>query len=68
MALLTVRSAAERLGVGYSTLKHWISKAASARRRRRAGITASSEAEIDRLVSRRGAPPGPPPRASSRPV
>ncbi len=24
MPLLTVRQAAERLGVGYSTLKHWI--------------------------------------------
>jgi molybdopterin-binding protein len=52
MALLTVRSAAERMGVGYSTLKQWIFRG-----KIRTTTTAGShhriaEAEIDRLLAR----------------
>src|SRR6188508_3306828 len=52
MALLTVRAAAQRLGVGYSTLKQWIYGG-------RVPTTAGghhrvAEAEIERLVARGG--------------
>jgi molybdopterin-binding protein len=51
MALLTVRQAASRLGVGYSTLKHWIYEG-----RVRTSVTTGghhriAEAEVDRLLA-----------------
>lgn len=60
MSLLTVRQAAVRLGVGYSTLKHWIHEG-----RVRTGVTNGghhriAEAELDRLLA-----PGRPPPARS---
>ena len=51
MRMFTAREAADRLGVGYSTLKHWIRQGTV-----RTSVTAGghhrvSEAEIDRLQS-----------------
>jgi molybdopterin-binding protein len=67
MALLTVRAAAERLGVGYSTLKRWIGTGRVRTSRTEGGHHRIAEAEIDRLTARqqperpaaRIAPPGP---------
>lgn len=52
MALLTVRAAAERLGVGYSTLKHWIHDGRVRTTQTPGGHHRIAEAEIDRLVSK----------------
>jgi molybdopterin-binding protein len=52
MALLTVRAAAERLGVGYSTLKQWIYQGRVRTTRTAGGHHRISDAEIDRLVAR----------------
>lgn len=58
MSLFTVRQAAGRLGVGYSTLKHWIYQG-----RVRTSVTSGghhriAEAELERLLApSRAAPP-----------
>jgi molybdopterin-binding protein len=52
MALLTVRAAAERLGVGYSTLKRWVLSGRVRTTRTEGGHHRVSEAEIDRLTAR----------------
>ena len=52
MALVTVRVAAERLGVGYSTLKRWILTGRVRTTRTEGGHHRVSEAEIDRLTAR----------------
>ncbi len=52
MALLTVRTAAERLGVGYSTLKRWVHTGRVRTIRTEGGHHRVSEAEIDRLMAR----------------
>jgi len=52
MALLTVRAAAERLGVGYSTLKRWVHTGRVRTTRTEGGHHRVSEAEIDRLTAR----------------
>lgn len=56
--LLTVRDAADRLGVAYSTLKQWIYDGAIRTTRTRGGHHRISEAEVARqlLVQRRSAP------------
>ena len=59
MALLTVRAAAERLGVGYSTLKHWIHEGRVRTTQTPGGHHRIADAEIDRLVSKTGAMPEP---------
>lgn len=51
MAFLTVRKAADRLGVGYSTLKQWIYQGAVRTTRTRGGHHRVTAAEIDRLVA-----------------
>jgi molybdopterin-binding protein len=61
MALLTVRAAAERLGVGYSTLKHWIYEGRVRTTQTPGGHHRIAEVEVDRLVSRTADPA---PRAS----
>src|SRR5262245_21712898 len=53
MALLTVRAAAEQLGVGYSTLKRWVHSGAVRTTRTAGGHHRISEAEIDRLLAHR---------------
>jgi excisionase family DNA binding protein len=52
VALLTVRAAAERLGVGYSTLKQWIYRGRVRTTQTAGGHHRISDAEIDRLVAR----------------
>ena len=53
MALLTVRAAAEQLGVAYSTLKRWVHSGAVRTTRTNGGHHRISDAEIDRLVAHR---------------
>jgi molybdopterin-binding protein len=56
MALLTVRAAAGRLGVGYSTLKHWIYEGRVRTTQTPGGHHRIADAEIERLASKTGAP------------
>ena len=51
MSLLTVRQAAERLGVGYSTLKHWIYDGRVRTRVTGGGHHRIEDAEVDRLLA-----------------
>jgi molybdopterin-binding protein len=51
MTLLTVRQAAGRLGVGYSTLKQWIYQGRVRTRTTSGGHHRIPEAEIDRLLA-----------------
>ena len=51
MLLLTVRQAPERLGVGYSTLKHWIYEGTVRTRVTSGGHHRIAEAEVDRLLA-----------------
>jgi molybdopterin-binding protein len=52
MGLLTVRAAAERLGVGYSTLKQWIYRGRVRTTQTAGGHHRIADAEVDRLVVR----------------
>lgn len=52
MTLLTVRDAAGRLGIGYSTLKQWIFKGRVRTTQTEGGHHRISEAEIERLLAR----------------
>src|SRR5438132_1178074 len=54
MSLVTVRSAAKRLGVGYSTLKQWIYQGRVRTTRTPGGHHRVAESEIDRLIARHG--------------
>ena len=60
--LLTVRRAADRLGVGYSTFKQWIYKGAIRTVRTDGGHHRVPEAEVERLLASQGKLP----RAHSR--
>jgi len=63
MPFLTVRQAAGRLGVGYSTLKQWIYKGSVRTTRTEGGHYRIAEAEIERLLAKDGrAPSGRAPR------
>ena len=57
MALLTVRAAAERLGVSYSALKQWIYKGTVRTVRTGGGHHRIAEAEIDRMLASQGKTP-----------
>jgi molybdopterin-binding protein len=52
MALLTVRAAAERMGVGYSTLKQWIHQGKVRTTQTAGGHHRLAEAEVERLLTR----------------
>jgi molybdopterin-binding protein len=52
MSLLTVRAAAERMGIGYSTLKQWIFQGKIRTTTTAGGHHRLSEAEVDRLLAR----------------
>src|SRR5262245_1806817 len=52
MALVTVRTAAQRLGVGYSTLKQWIYTGRVRTTTTAGGHHRINEAEIERLIAR----------------
>src|SRR6266568_4151238 len=56
MPLLTVRQAAGRLGVGYSTLKQWIYQGRVRTRTTTGGHHRIPEAEVDRLLAPSSAP------------
>ncbi len=58
MTLLTVRQAAGRLGVGYSTLKQWIYQGRVRTRTTSGGHHRIPEAEIDRLLAPATPSPG----------
>jgi len=57
MPLRTVRDAADRLGVGYSTLKQWIHDGYARSTTTAGGHHRLSDAEIERLASHGGARP-----------
>ena len=61
MALLTVRAAADRMGIGYSTLKQWIFQGKVRTTTTAGGHHRLSDAEVDRLLARQ-APDKPPAR------
>jgi molybdopterin-binding protein len=52
MALLTVRVAADRLGIGYSTLKQWIYQGGVRTTQTAGGHHRVAESEIERLLAR----------------
>ena len=52
MTLITVRQAASRLGVGYSTLKQWIYQGRVRTTRTPGGHHRIAESELERLVAR----------------
>ena len=63
MAVFTVRQAAERLGVGYSTLKQWIYRGRVRTTLTDGGHHRIAETEVDRLqATEGGAPTRPTPR------
>ena len=66
MTLLTVRAAAQRLGVGYSTLKQWIYSGRVRTTTTAGGHHRVAETEIERLVARGGGDV-PAPAAGKRP-
>lgn len=63
MSLLTVRTAATRLGVGYSTLKQWIYQGKVRTSHTAGGHHRIADAEIDRLLARHGPDAKPQPRS-----
>jgi molybdopterin-binding protein len=56
MSLLTVRAAAERMGVGYSTLKQWILQGTIRTTTTAGGHHRLAEVEVDRFLARRTSP------------
>lgn len=66
MALLTVRSAAARLGVSYSTFKQWIYKGTVRSIRTGGGHHRIADTEVERLLSAQGRLPDLP-RKAARP-
>jgi molybdopterin-binding protein len=67
MALLSVRAAADRLGIAYSTLKRWIRSGHVRTTRTEGGHHRISEAELDRLAARRD-PTAAPRKSASAPA
>lgn len=65
MPLLTVRAAAKRMGIGYSTLKQWIYQGKIRTTQTAGGHHRLSEAEVDRLMARQ-APASPPAKHSTQ--
>jgi molybdopterin-binding protein len=65
MALLTVRAAADRMGIGYSTLKQWIFQGKVRTTTTAGGHHRLSDAEVDRMLARQ-APDNPPARRARR--
>jgi molybdopterin-binding protein len=64
MALLTVRAAAKRLGVSYSTFKQWIYKGSVRSVRTSGGHHRIAEAEVERLLAAQGRLPPQPKRTA----
>jgi len=68
MSLLTVRAAAERMGIGYSTLKQWIFQGKIRTTKTAGGHHRMSEAEVDRLLARHTSSPSTQSRRSEKPT
>jgi molybdopterin-binding protein len=68
MALLTARAAAERMGIGYSTLKQWIRQGKIRTTQTAGGHHRLSEAEIDRLLAQHTPAPPAQARTGDRPT
>jgi molybdopterin-binding protein len=68
MSLLTVRAAAERMGIGYSTLKQWIFQGKVRTTTTAGGHHRLSEAEVDRMLARHPSSADSPARAAKRPA
>ena len=68
MGLFTVRAAAERMGIGYSTLKQWIFQGKIRTTKTAGGHHRLSEAEIDRLLTRHTPSVRPPSRRAKGPA
>jgi molybdopterin-binding protein len=67
MPLITVRAAADRLGVSYSTFKQWIYKGSVRTTRTSGGHHRIAEAEVERLMAAQGRmSPSAPGRAGKR--
>jgi molybdopterin-binding protein len=66
VALLTVRAAATRLGVSYSTLKQWIYKGSLRSVTTGGGHHRIADSEVDRLLSAQGRLPALPRGAATR--
>jgi molybdopterin-binding protein len=68
MSLLTVRAAADRLGVSYSAVKQWIYKGTVRTVRTGGGHYRIADAEIDRLLASQGKMPAGRSGRRARPV
>src|SRR3981081_43099 len=68
MSLLTVRAAAGRMGIGYSTLKQWIHQGKVRTTQTAGGHHRLAEAEVDRLLARHTRPVRPQSRGAARPA
>ena len=68
MSLLTVRVAAERMGIGYSTLKQWIHQGKIRTTQTAGGHHRLSESEVDRMLARQDPTAKAPPRRVDRPT
>ena len=64
MPLLTVRAAADRLGVSYSTFKQWIYKGSVRSVRTSGGHHRIADAEVERLLAAQGRIPPQPRRTA----
>src|SRR5258708_23456082 len=68
MSLLTVRAAAERMGIGYSTMKQWIHQGKVRTTQTAGGHHRLSEADIDRLLARHTPSAHAPSQTAKRPT
>ena len=68
MSLMTVRAAAKRMGIGYSTLKQWIYQGKIRTTQTAGGHHRLSEAEVDRMLAHSSPSAPAPARAADRPT
>jgi len=68
MSLLTVRAAAGRMGIGYSTLKQWIHQGKVRTTQTAGGHHRLAEAEVDRMLARQNPSAQAPARRTERPT
>jgi molybdopterin-binding protein len=68
MSLLTVRAAADRMGIAYSTLKQWIHQGKIRTTKTAGGHHRLSDAEIDRLLAQQQPAVRATPRRADRPT
>jgi molybdopterin-binding protein len=67
MPLLTVRAAAERMGIGYSTLKQWIHQGKVRTTQTAGGHHRLAEVEVERWLTRQSPAAAPPAAKARRP-